>query len=297
MAEPLRTPQHHHADLGEVRMHYVAAGAGDPVVLLHGWPQTWYCWRKIIPRLAPHHLVIAPDLRGLGDSSGPDTGYDKRTLAEDVRRLVQDELGLRRFHLVGHDWGGVTAYSLAAHRPDAVATLTVIDVTIPTAASTGTDISQGGRRWHHAFHRTPDLPEALVAGREEIYLGWFYRTFGHRPDALTAEEIQEYLRTYTRPSALRAGFELYRAHARDAADNAAVAARGPLRMPVLAVGGASGWGRGHEVATSLRTLALDVREVIVEDAGHWIAEEQPDDLADHLTAHFRRAELHREARM
>jgi pimeloyl-ACP methyl ester carboxylesterase len=203
---------------------------------------------------------------------------------------------VHRFHLVGHDWGGVTAYSLAAHHPDAVGTLTVVDVTIPGASSTGTDISQGGRRWHHAFHRTPGLPEALVVGREEIYLGWFYRAFGHRPDALTAEEIEEYLRTYTRPGALRAGFELYRALSRDAADNAAVAARGPLRMPVLAVGGASGWGRGHEVAASLRTLALDVHEAVIDEAGHWIAEEQPDDLADHLRTHFRRAELQEASR-
>jgi pimeloyl-ACP methyl ester carboxylesterase len=141
-----------HADLGDVRLHYVTAGSGPPVVLLHGWPQTWFCWRGVIPLLAEHHTVIAPDLRGLGDSSRPTSGYDKRTLAGDVRRLVVDELGFAGFHRVGHDWGGVTAYSLAAHFPEAVETLAVLDVTIPGSA--GVDISQGGRRWHHAFHRT-----------------------------------------------------------------------------------------------------------------------------------------------
>jgi pimeloyl-ACP methyl ester carboxylesterase len=283
---------HHDADLGEVRLHYVTAGAGDPVVLLHGWPQTWYCWRKIIPRLAPHHLVVAPDLRGLGDSSRPATGYDKRTIAGDIHRLLHDELGIDRFHLVGHDWGGVTAYSLAAHHPTTVATLTVVDVTIPGTERGGTDISQGGRRWHHAFHRTPDLPEALVAGREDVYLSWFYRTFGHRPDALTTDEIDEYMRTYRDPAALRAGFEFYRALPRDAADTAAVVAQGPLAMPVLAVGGASEWGRGHEVAASLRQVAADVHEVVIDDAGHWIPEEQPTRLAEHLAAHFARVTTH-----
>ncbi|QJY49620.1 alpha/beta fold hydrolase [Pseudonocardia broussonetiae] len=279
MAAPLR---HHRAALGDVDLHYVTAGEGDPVVLLHGWPQTWYCWRHLIPLLAPHHRVIAPDLRGLGESTGP-ARYDKRTLAGDVLRLVREELGIDRFHLVGHDWGGVTAFSLAAHHPDALATLTVVDVTVPGAG--GTDIAQGGARWHHGLHRTPDLPEELVTGREEVYLGWFYRTFGHRP--LPEEDVREYLRTYTRPDNLRAGFGLYRATPQDVADNTAVIARGPLRMPVLAVGGASGRGRGEEVADSLRLVAESVQGVLVEEAGHWVPEEQPEVLARHLLEFLR----------
>lgn len=281
MTAPL---QHHRAALGDVDLHYVTAGGGgrEPVVLLHGWPQTWYCWRHVIPLLVPHHRVVAPDLRGLGESTGP-ARYDKRTLADDVLRLVREELGIDRFHLVGHDWGGVTAFSLAAHHPDAVATLTVVDVTVPGAG--GTDITQGGARWHHGFHRTPDLPEELVTGREEVYLGWFYRTFGHRP--LPEEDVREYLRTYTRPDNLRAGFGLYRATPQDVADNAAVLARGPLRMPVLAVGGASGRGRGEEVADSLNLVAESVREVVVEEAGHWVPEEQPEVLVRHLLEFLR----------
>ena len=175
---------HHYADLSEVRMHYVTAGEGFPVVLLHGWPQTWYAWRGIIDRLAPHYRVIAPDLRGLGDTSRPASGYDKKTIAADVWELVHDELKLDNFYLVGHDWGGPTAYALAAHHPDAVRKLAVIDVTIP--GDGGPDISQGGKRWHHAFNRTPELPEALVSGREAVYLGWFYRTFAHRTEAMTS---------------------------------------------------------------------------------------------------------------
>ena len=199
MTHPL---SHHHAKLDGVTLHYVVSGRGPAVVLLHGWPQTWYEWRHIIPALAERYTVIAPDLRGLGDSSRPETGYDKKTVANDVWQLVNGKLGHERFFVVGHDWGGPTAYALAAAHPEAVTRLAILDVVIP---GDGGDFSQGGRRWHHQFHLTPDLPEALTEGRERLYLSWFYRTFGHRPDAISEADIDEYLRTYTQPGAMRAG--------------------------------------------------------------------------------------------
>ena len=207
MSEP--KVDHHYADLGELLMHYVTAGAGEPLVLLHGWPQTWYEWRAVIPALARRFRVIAPDLRGLGDTGRPADGYDKRTVAEDVYRLVRDHLGLTQICLVGHDWGGPVAFAYAAAHRDAVRRLAILDVTVP---GDGTEnLSQGGRRWHHGFHRTADLPEALVQGRERIYLSWFYRTFSYRPDGIPEAAIDEYLRTYSQPGALRAGFAYYRA--------------------------------------------------------------------------------------
>ncbi len=121
---------HHDADLGDVMLHYIMAGKGEPVVLLHGIPQTSHEWRDVIPYLAQHYRVIAPDLRGLGDSSRPATGYDKKTMADDVWRLLK-QLKIDRFHLVGHDWGGPTAFSLAAHHPEAVSRLAILDVVIP----------------------------------------------------------------------------------------------------------------------------------------------------------------------
>jgi pimeloyl-ACP methyl ester carboxylesterase len=277
--EPL---EHHHADLGDVRLHYVTAGAGFPVVLLHGWPQSWYEWRKVIPGLAARFRVIAPDLRGLGESSRPADGYDKKTVGGDVWRLVHDVLGLDAFYLVGHDWGGPTAYAVAAAHPDAVRKLVILDVTIPGDGSPG--ISQGGRRWHHAFHQTLDLPEALVAGREDIYLGWFYRTYGAVP--LAEVDIAEYLRVYRQPGALRAGFSYYRAIPRDMADNASVTARFKLPMPVLALGGDRSWGRRMEVVESLRRMAVDVQGGMVENCGHWMPEEQPDELLRRLLEFF-----------
>jgi pimeloyl-ACP methyl ester carboxylesterase len=284
---------HHHADLGDVRLHFVTAGEGFPVVLLHGWPQTWYEWRHIVPVLAQGYRVIAPDLRGLGDSSRPADGYDKKTVGNDIWRLVHDHLGIDAFHLVGHDWGGPTAYAVAAAHPDAVRTLTILDVTIPGDGSP--NISQGGRRWHHAFHQTLDLPEALVAGREEIYFGWFYRNYGHHPNVIPEADIAEYLRTYRQIGALRAGFAYYRNIPRDIADNAAIAKDFKLPMPVLALGGNSAWGRRLEVVESLRHLATDVRGGVIEDCGHWMPEEQPEALLGQLTAFFKENGLARQA--
>ncbi len=270
---------HAFADLGDVTIHYVTAGAASPdappVVLLHGWPETWYEWRHVMPVIAERHPVIAPDLRGLGDSSRPAGGYDKRTVSEDIFRLLSGHLGLDRWHCAGHDWGGPVAFALAARHPEAVLTLTIIDVVIP---GDGGDFSQGGRRWHHAFHRTPDLPEALVSGRERDYLGWFYRAYAARPDAIDAAAMDEYLRSYAQPEALRAGFAYYRNLPRDVADNQALLATGfRLPMPVLAIGGGNmaAFGRAGEVEASMRRVATDVRGVIAAESGHFVPEEEP----------------------
>ena len=165
---------HHTIALDDVRLHYVTAGKGDPVVLLHGWPQTWYEWRRIIPALAERYTVIAPDMRGLGDSSKPATGYDKRTVAADIYQLVR-KLGFEKIFLVGHDWGGPVAYAYACAHPGDVRKLVILDVAIPGAGLE--KIPQATRRggiWHIAFHNVRDLPEALIAGRERTYLSWFY---------------------------------------------------------------------------------------------------------------------------
>ena len=279
---------HHFADVGDVILHYVTAGKGPPVVLLHGWPQTHYAWRHTIPALAKTYTVIAPDLRGLGDSSRPLGGYDKRTMATDIYRLMTDVLGHKRFLLVGHDWGGPTAYALAAQYPDAVEKLVIIDVTIP---GDGSDFSQGGKRWHHQFHITPDLPEALTQGRERIYLQWFYQTFAYYHGAISEADIDEFVRTYSQPGAMRAGFALYREMAADAAANAAQLATGfRLPMPVLAIGGGvsypHGRGRGSEPEDSLRRCATNVRGVVVPGSGHFVPEEKPEVLNALLVSFF-----------
>ncbi|MGE0767607.1 MAG: alpha/beta fold hydrolase [Hyphomicrobiaceae bacterium] len=273
--------EHHYAEVGEVMLHYVTLGSGPPVVLLHGWPSTWYEWRFVMPKLAQNYTVIAPDLRGLGDSSRPLAGYDKRTVANDVWRLMTEILGHATFQLVGHDWGGPTAYALAASHPEVVTRLAIIDVVIP---GDGGDFSQGGRRWHHQFHMTPDLPEALVAGRERLYLQWFYQTFAYKPGAIDDAALDEFTRTYSQPGALRAGFNYYRTMAEDARVNAAQLATGfRLPMPVLAVGGGisypHGRGRGADVEASMRRVATAVEGAVIPDCGHFVPEEAPEALS------------------
>lgn len=287
--EPQAVIEHRYAEIGEVMLHYVIAGQGPPVLLLHGWPQTWYEWRHAIAALAPHYTVIAPDMRGLGDSSRPLEGYDKRTVGNDLWRLMTETLGHSRFLLVGHDWGGPVAYAIAADHPQAVEKLVVVDVVIP---GDGGDFSQGGRRWHHQFHLTPDLPEALTQGRERLYLQWFYRTFAYRKGAISEADLDEYVRTYSQPGAMRAGFGYYRAVARDARANAAQLATGfRLPMPVLAVSGGTSYpharGRGSETEQSLRRVANDVRGAVIADCGHFVPEEQPEALNRLLLEFFR----------
>jgi pimeloyl-ACP methyl ester carboxylesterase len=278
------------ADLAAIRMHYLQAGQGDPVLLVHGWPQSSHEWRQVMPLLAPHYTVVAPDLRGLGDStraSNQIADFDSATLADDLWQLTRS-LGWQRFHLVGHDWGGPTAFALARAHPDAVRTLSIIDVTIP---GLGPDISQGGKRWHHAFHMTPDLPEALTAGRERDYIAWFLREYCWRREAITEADIDHYAQRYAQPGAMQSGFNLYRNIPRNAAANQAFhAGGGRLTMPVLALGGARAEARGRvlEPAESLKVVCDNLNAGTIADAGHLVPEEQPELLAAQLLAHFQR---------
>lgn len=274
----------HYAQLSAVTLHYLEAGSGDPVVLLHGVPQSSHEWRTIIPRLADRYRVIAPDLRGLGDSSRPAGGYDKKTVAADIWELVHDTLGIERFLLVGHDWGGPVAFSLAAQHPEAVRALAILDVAIP---GDGAEMSQGGRRWHHPFFRTLDLPEKLCEGREHLVIDWLFENYGKRPDVIPAEDRAEYHRTYARLGGFRALLAYYRAFPQDAVDNAEIIARnGKLKMPVLALGGDSSFGRGMETFESLSRMAENVTGGLIPDCGHWVAEEAPDFVADQFLAFF-----------
>lgn len=271
-----------YAELGDVRLHYVTMGQGPAVVLLHGWPQSWYMWRDVMPGLAKQYRVIAPDLHGLGDSSRPASGYDKKTIAHDIWRLVHDVLGDDRFFLVGHDWGGPTAFAQAAQHRDAVRRMAIFGVPVP---GDGTPV-MFNNRWHHGLHWEPDFPEQLTAGREDVYLGFFYRNWGARPDVISEEAQQEYLRTYRQPGAMTAGFNLYRATRQDVIDNEAFIAADKLPMPVLCYGGTEGRGRGMAAIESWRRIASDVRGGVVEGCGHWIPEERPEWVVAQLLEFF-----------
>jgi pimeloyl-ACP methyl ester carboxylesterase len=273
---------HHHANLKGVRIHFVMMGQGAPVVLIHGWPQTWFEWRRVMPLLADKYSLVAPDLRGLGDSSRPSSGYDKKTVANDVWQVMHDHLGHQRFAVIGHDWGAPTAFRLAADHPAEVTHLAMLDAPVPGDQPSGAALG-GAPRWHHLFHQVPDLPESLTYGRERIYLEWFFMNGCDQAGVFSDADVAEYVRTYSQPGAMRAGFNFYRALPQDVADNRAMLATGfKLPMPTLGLGGGGPRGRGELIVESLRRVANSATGGAIPDCGHFIPEEKPQELARHL---------------
>lgn len=270
------------SDVDGVNYHYLLArGGSQTVVLMHGWGTTSYMWRYIMPGLAARgYTVLAPDLRGLGDTAKPMAGYEKAAIAEDVRKLIGN-LGLgSAVNLVGHDMGGMVAYAYAAQHPDEVKTLAILDVPLPGIEPWDQWV-QGPRTWHFRFHALRDVPEMLIAGRELEYLKWFHNAEGVNSRAFDNETDEIYGRSYSQPGALRAGFEYYRAFPQDVAANK-VFAQHKLEMPVLAMSGVGGLGAVY--GDHIGHVARNVRAVVVEGAGHWVPEEQPVAVTAALTA-------------
>lgn len=266
-----------------IKLHYVIGGHGAPVILLHGYPQTSYAWRKVMPKLTNHYTVIAPDLRGLGDSDKPVSGFDKRTIATDIHQLIQS-LGFSTIFLVGHDYGGSIAYAFAAEYPTLVHRLVVIECAPAGLGETNSiPLVAGGGMWHRAFHLVPDLPEALVAGRERLYLSWFYHHYSRQRRAISANDIDEYVRTYSLPGAMRSGFEYYRAYFEDTALGNEYC-KTKLTMPILAIGADSVFA--DAVQQCMERAAVNVQGVIIESCGHFVPEEQPFVLTQHLLNFF-----------
>ena len=267
--------------VNDVRLHYVIGGSGTPIVLLHGFPNTWYAWREVMPRLAERHTVIALDLRGLGDSDPGTEPSDVTTGAGDLHGLVA-ELGLGPVMLAGQDWGGSTAFAFAAAHPDEVRRLAVLEA-MPAGPWTETGSGSGGA-WFVGFHQVPDLPERMVAGRERAYLDWFFRAFSAVPGVPTPAAVEEYVRCYARPGAMASAFARYRGRGREIEHNTRHLSR-PLDLPVMAVGGEQGVF-GAAVAENLRHGASDVRQELLADCGHYVSEERPEELASLLLSFF-----------
>ncbi|WP_327590246.1 alpha/beta hydrolase [Nonomuraea sp. NBC_00507] len=271
------------ADLDGLRLHYLIAGEGPLLVLLHGWPQTSHCWRRLIPALAGHFTVVAPDLRGYGRTDKPVTGYDKRTMAADIRALARS-LGHSTLVLAGHDRGARVAHRYALDHPGEVERLVVMDI-IPTREMWRRfDMTSGlaSGTWHWTFHLQPDLPERLAGQDVRGYLGYFFEKWAVQRSRL---DVEEYVRAFEQPGALRAGFEDYRASfPHDAQhDDADWDADRRLEMPVLALWGAAGLPSSVPVLDIWRDYALDVRGAEIPECGHFLAEEQPDAVLAHLS--------------
>jgi pimeloyl-ACP methyl ester carboxylesterase len=280
--------EHRFATAGGVRLHYVSGGKedGDVVVLLAGFPESWFAWRKVMALLTPTYNVIAPDLPGQGDSDRPAAGYDTKTLATTVHGLLE-QLGTKRYFLAGHDVGAWVAYSYAALFGDEVRGLALLDagipgVTLPDALPTAPE--QAWRTWHFAFHAIPDLPELLITGREREYLEWFLRRKAANPEAFSEADVDEYLRVFKKAGGLRAGLAYYREAPLSAQQNREHRAAGKLRPPVLAVGGDQGYNVG--MVAPLRAFARDVQGGAIASCGHFLPEEQPAAVARELIAFF-----------
>lgn len=268
------------AEVNGVQIHYVRGGHGEPLVLLHGWPQSWFEWHRIMPQLAEHFTVVVPDLRGFGASSkpAPKAGYDTRNLAEDLHELVR-HLGFASIRLVGHDIGLMVGYAYAAAHPTEVHKLVLLDAPIPGIEPVWSQVKAA--RWHFGFHATPALPEVLLAGKEREYLNFFYTNFAHNKTAFTEAEKDEFVRSYAAPGAMSASLEVYRAFATSAAQNLE-SARTKLSMPVLALGGE--FSLGPRIVAMVEVVAADVRGGSIPGCGHWVNEENSEFLLAQLVA-------------
>jgi len=251
-------------------IHVRVGGTGPAVVLLHGYGETGDMWEPLAKDLVVDHTVVVPDLRGLGLSSKPEAGFDKKTQAGDVAGVL-DALKIDRADLVTHDIGNMVGYAFAVQHPERVRRFVLIDAPLP-GIGPWEEILKNPLLWHFRFGG-PDM-ERLVAGRERIYLDRFWNEFSAMPSRFSETAREHYARLYALPGAMHSGFAQFAAFDQDAVDNKAfLAAKGKLGMPVLAIGGEKSFG--PMMATVMRFAASDVTEGIIPDSGHWIMEENP----------------------
>lgn len=270
---------HRRAVIRDVTHHYVVAGEGIPLVLLHGFPQTWTAWRSLIDLLAAQFRVIAPSLRGLGGTPGPVGGYDTDSLAADVRAIVEAECHDERVFVCGHDIGSHVAFSYALRDRALVRGLVLVGPP-PPGSTAMDDLMTNPRTWHLAFHLNADVAHMLISGRERPYIEYFIRSRIYDNGAISAEDIDRYAEAYAAPGALRSALEMYRALPLDRELNLrALADDGKLEMPVVAVGSAITSTR-PSLDSVLREIAINGRAVLIERSGHWIPQEQPEVLAE-----------------
>jgi pimeloyl-ACP methyl ester carboxylesterase len=266
------------ANINGTRIHYLIAGKGEPIILLHGYAQNSHMWRPLIAALAKTNTVIAPDLRGFGQSAKPLEGYDKVTMARDIHALAVS-LGFKRVRLVGHDIGLMVAYAFAAQFPAEVDRIVLMDAFLPGVGD-WTNVWLLRDLWH--FHFYGETPLRLVAGRERIYFEHFWNDFAaDRTKSVSERDRRIYARAYAQPGAMRAGFEVFRAFEQDAKDFAGFA-KTKLTMPMLVLTGEK--ASGEFLITQGRLVADNVKGVVIKGAGHWLIDEVPDQVIPKVAA-------------
>ncbi len=268
------------ADVNGLRMHYLVAGKGSPVILLHGYAQNSHMWRPTMAQLGKTHLVIAPDLRGFGDTAKPESGYDKKTMAQDVHALA-GKLGIGKAGIAGHDIGLMVAYAYAAQYPQDVDRIALLDAFIPGVGDT-TNLFLLKDLWH--FHFYGPTPLALVTGRERIYFEHFWNDFAADGKKSVSEaDRQFYTKKYALPGAMKAGMEVFRNFDQDAKDNA-VFAKTKLTMPMLVLGGER--ASGELLIAQGKLVDDNVEGVLIKGSGHWLVDEAPEQVIPRLVQFF-----------
>lgn len=271
--------KHQMANVNGINIHYVIGGQGEPLVLVHGFGQNWYMWNRILPELSKHFTVIAPDLRGVGESDKPAGGYDKKTMAEDVHELVK-KLGHEHINLAGHDIGLMVAYAYAAKYPAEVKKLALMDALLPGIEPVWSDFS--GKAWWFGFFARPVAGD-LVAGQAGEFLQDFWPVVGHVKDPFTKEETAEFIRAYSVKGATTGSFHWFGEFPNDAIDNKELS-KNKLKMPVLSMG--AEYGSASFLAEHCRVVAENVKESKLAGVGHWIVQEQTQKVQDELMAFF-----------
>jgi len=280
--KPPQPTQDRFANLNGVRLHYLIAGTGEPVMLLHGYAETSHMWRPLMAVLAKTHTVVAPDLRGAGQSSAPAAGYTKAEMAQDIHALAR-KLGYEQIRIVGHDIGLMVAYAYAAQYSSEVDRIALMDAFLPGVGD-WRNVWLMRDLWH--FHFYGKTPLALVHGRERIYFEHFWNDFAADPKHSVPERDRRiYAKAYARPGGMRAGFEYFRAFEKDAQDFARFA-QIPLLMPMLVLTGEK--ASGEFLIQQGRLVAKNVEGVVVRNSGHWLMEEAPDQVIPKLAEFLNR---------
>ena len=266
-ASPPANFKHQTANVNGVNIHYVIGGEGEPIVLIHGFGQNWYMWNRLLPALSKHFTVIAPDLRGMGESDKPTLGYDKKTMAIDIHELVK-KLGYKSINLVGHDIGLMVAYAYAAQFGDEVKKIALLDALIPGVEPVWRQVST--TVWHFGFFARP-VAGAIVAGHERDFLTDFWPQVGYVKDPFTKEESDEFIRAFATKGTTTGSFHWFGEMPQDVKDNHEFM-KTKLTMPLLAMGGE--YFSAPFLAEHSRLVATNVSEVKITGSGHWIVQEQ-----------------------
>lgn len=278
-ADPPSNFKHATATVNGIKIHYVIGGKGDPLVLVHGFGQNWYMWNRLLPELSKHFTVIAPDLRGVGESDKPESGYDKKTMATDIHELV-NQLGYKKINLAGHDIGLMVAYAYAAQYGDSVTKIALMDALLPGIEPVWSNVK--GSAWWFGFFAWPASGD-IVKGKEKEFLTNFWPVVGHAKDPFTPEEQAEFIRAYATPGGTTAAFKWFGAFDQDGKDNL-VFAKKKLKMPLLAMGGeyfAAAFLKDHS-----KLVAENVSESKIAGAGHWLVQENTAQVQKDLLAFF-----------